>query len=57
MISPEVQKEIESFIIEDAPHVMYGKLIIEVTVIAGQATNVQCETKKSKNIDKRKQYD
>ncbi len=50
MIDPSVQKDIEAFILEDAPRVIHGKLFLEVTITAGHATNVQCETKKSKNL-------
>lgn len=49
-----LQKQIEDFIREDAPHVKYGKLLIEVTIMGGNATNIQCETKKSRNIEKPK---
>lgn len=46
-----LQEQIIKFIEEETRRVHYGKLFIEVTVAKGKATNIQCETKRSMNIN------
>lgn len=51
MIKPEIKSQIITFVEEEVDRIQYGKLIIEVTVMKGQATNVQGETRRSMNIN------
>ena len=50
-MNEQLQTEIIDFINEETRRISYGKLFIEVTIANGRATNVQCETKRSKNIN------
>lgn len=52
MIDPEVQEQIIAFISEEHRRIKFGKLMIEVTVMNGHCTNIQCETKRSHNLNR-----
>lgn len=52
MLDPEIQEEITAFVAEEARRVQFGKLLIEVTVMKGHPTNIQCETKRSRNLNR-----
>ena len=47
-------EQILKFIGEETSRINYGKIFVEVTVAAGKATNIQCETKRSMNINSSK---
>lgn len=46
------QEEIIRIVKEEAERIAYGKLLIEITVHKGIATNMQTETKRSNNLNK-----
>lgn len=50
-MNDEIREQITLFISTELRRITYGKLFIEVTVAAGKATNIQCETKRSMNIN------
>lgn len=52
MIDPETQDQITNFISDEARRVPFGKLLIEITMMNGHATNIQCETKRSYNLNR-----
>lgn len=52
MIDSETQDQITTFIIQEARRVPFGKLFIEITMMNGHATNIQCETRRSENINR-----
>ena len=47
----QIKQQIIALIEEEAIRIEYGKLLIEVTVLKGKATNLQDETKRSMNIN------
>jgi hypothetical protein len=49
--SPKELEDIMDFIRSEAKRIEYGKLMVECTVLKGRVTNVQAETKRSKNIN------
>lgn len=50
-MSLDVAKKIIKTINEESDRMGFGKIIIEVTVLKGVATNMQLETKRSVNIN------
>lgn len=40
-----------NFVEEETERIQYGKLFIEITVMNGKMTNMQAETRRSKNIN------
>ena len=51
MIPSEILIQIQRFIEQEAGRVEFGHLFIDITMMKGQATNIQCETKRSMNIN------
>jgi hypothetical protein len=50
-MNEDQERQVIDFINVETRRLGYGKLFIEVNVAAGKATNIQCETKRSMNIN------
>lgn len=53
-IDDQIKEQIIKFLEEEARHIGYGKLLIEINVMKCVVTNIQCETRRSKSLDKPK---
>jgi hypothetical protein len=52
-MNDEQKEQILKFVAAELSRISFGKLYIEMTVANNKVTNVQCETKRSLNINER----
>lgn len=50
-MSPETQADIIRILEDESRRIDWGKVFIEATVAKGKVTNVQFETKRSRNVN------
>lgn len=53
MLDNEQQKKIINFIQDELQRIHFGHVFIDLTIMKGTCTNIQAETKRSQNINKR----
>jgi hypothetical protein len=50
-MTDESKKDVVKILEEEAHRIQWGKVMVEATVTKGQITNVQFETRRSKNVN------
>ena len=50
-MTDDLKEQILKFVSTELTRISYGKLYVEITVANSKATNIQCETKRSQNIN------